>query len=77
MSVFFPECDVVYVHGTIQSGQQAAQALRTKMGLNGHREIWSEIKLRSEVVLYTESLSVIGYLYINYAGYLKHFAVFV
>jgi uncharacterized protein with NAD-binding domain and iron-sulfur cluster len=36
--------NVGYIDGTIQSGQQAAQALRTKMNLGGHKEIWSEIK---------------------------------
>lgn len=36
--------NVGYIDGTIQSGQQAAQALRTKMKLGGHKEIWSELK---------------------------------
>ncbi len=36
--------NVGYIDGTIQSGQQAAQALRSKMNLGGHKEIWSEIK---------------------------------
>ncbi len=36
--------NVGYIDGTIQSGQQAAQALRTKMNLGGHKEIWSAIK---------------------------------
>lgn len=37
--------NVGYIDGTIQSGQQAAQALRTRMNLDGHKEIWSEIKV--------------------------------
>ena len=36
--------NVGYIDGTIQSGQEAAQALRTKMNLGHHKEIWSEIK---------------------------------
>lgn len=36
--------NVGYIDGTIQSGQQAAQTLRTKMNMGGHKEIWSEIK---------------------------------
>lgn len=35
--------NVGYIDGAIQSGQQAAQALRTKMGLGGHKEIWSKL----------------------------------
>lgn len=37
--------NVGYIDGTIQSGQQAAQALRTRMNLGGHKEIWSGLKL--------------------------------
>lgn len=36
--------NVGYIDGTIQSGQQAAQALRSKLNLGGHKHIWSEIK---------------------------------
>jgi len=36
--------NVGYIDGTIQSGQQAAQALRTKMNLVSNKEIWSFIK---------------------------------
>jgi len=36
--------NVGYIDGTIQSGQQAAQALRTKLSLGGHKEVWAEIK---------------------------------
>lgn len=36
--------NVGYIDGTIQSGQQAAQALRIEMNLDGHKEIWSSIK---------------------------------
>jgi len=36
--------NVGYIDGTIQSGQQAAQALRLKMSLGGHKEIWSQLK---------------------------------
>lgn len=36
--------NVGYIDGTIQSGQQAAQALRTKINLEGHKPIWSQIK---------------------------------
>ncbi len=36
--------NVGYIDGTIQSGQQTAQALRTKINLGGHKEIWSEMK---------------------------------
>ncbi len=32
--------NVGYIDGAIQSGLQAAQALRNKMGLGGHKEIW-------------------------------------
>lgn len=35
--------NVGYIDGTIQSGQQAAQALRSKMQLGGHKEIWSRM----------------------------------
>ena len=35
--------NVGYIDGTIQSGQQAAQALRTNFGLGDHKEIWSSI----------------------------------
>jgi uncharacterized protein with NAD-binding domain and iron-sulfur cluster len=36
--------NVGYIDGTIQSGQQAAQALRLKMNQGGHKEIWSQLK---------------------------------
>lgn len=36
--------NVGYIDGTIQSGQQAAQALRARMHLGGHKEIWAEMK---------------------------------
>jgi len=32
--------NVGYIDGAIQSGLQAAQALRNKIGLSGHKEIW-------------------------------------
>ncbi|MFD2200556.1 NAD(P)-binding protein [Shivajiella indica] len=35
--------NVGYIDGTIQSGQQAAQALRSKMQLGGHKEIWATL----------------------------------
>ena len=36
--------NVGYIDGAIQSGLQAAQALRTKLMLSGHKEIWSNPK---------------------------------
>jgi uncharacterized protein with NAD-binding domain and iron-sulfur cluster len=35
--------NVGYIDGTIQSGQQAGQALRAKMGLGDHKEIWGKL----------------------------------
>jgi uncharacterized protein with NAD-binding domain and iron-sulfur cluster len=37
--------NVGYIDGTIQSGQQAAQALRSKMNLGDHKVIWSHINV--------------------------------
>ena len=36
--------NVGYIDGAIQSGLQAAQALRNKMDMGGHKEIWSKPK---------------------------------
>jgi uncharacterized protein with NAD-binding domain and iron-sulfur cluster len=35
--------NVGYIDGTIQSGQQAAQALRSKMHLGEHKKIWADM----------------------------------
>ena len=39
--------NVGYIDGTIQSGQQAAQALRTRYGHGGHKDIWGPKKRES------------------------------
>lgn len=36
--------NVGYIDGAIQSGLQAGQALRTKLGLGGHKELWGRLR---------------------------------